>query len=211
MNKNTDNISQNSYSFSDSEELGKDFLQKKRNKKEIKSISISKYETQKLSTAKNSRKKIKKYIDISSKREKFPIKVLKSECAKLIKTFNYQTNYIISSNILHYKNSSISTTVNNPIYNTIDSIDEFKLPKTYHCSCKSVCLPDTCECIKLHTQKFECNDSCTCYKGACSNRNIQFGINHKFLIKYISKNKGFGVFAEEDIEKGEFVCEYIAR
>ena len=209
MNKNTDNISQNSYSFSDSEELGKDFLQKKRNKKEMKSISISKYETQKLNTTKNNRKKIKKYIDISSKREKFPIKVLKSECAKLIKTFNYQTNYIISSNILHYKNSSISTTVNNPIYNTIDSIDEFKLPKTYHCSCKSVCLPDTCECIKLHTQKFECNDSCTCYKGACSNRNIQFGINHKFLIKYISKNKGFGVFAEEDIEKGEFVCEYI--
>ena len=28
-------------------------------------------------------------------------------------------------------------------------------------------------------------------------------------MKYISKNKGFGVFAEEDIEAGEFVCEYI--
>jgi SET domain-containing protein len=211
MNKNTDNISensQNSLSLSDSEELGKDFLQKKRKKKDKKNFSISKYESPKINQEKNNRKKIQKYIDISSKREKFPIMLLKSYRTKLIKAFNYQTNYIISSNILNYKKSSNTTTVNNPIYNTIDSIDEFRLPKTYHCSCKNICIPDTCACIQMHTQKFECNDSCTCYKGACTNRNIQYGINHKFSIRY-TKNKGFGVFAEEEIEKGEFVCEYI--
>ena len=208
MNKFSDNISHNSFSLSNSEESNKNFLQKKRKQKE-KKFSISKYDTKKTKSEKYGKKKIKKYIDLSSKKEKYPIKLSKSDRTRLIKSFNYQNNYITSSNIIHYKKSSITTTVNNPVFNSIDSIDEFQLPKTYHCSCKSVCIPDTCECIQLHTQKFECNDNCTCYKGVCSNRNIQYGINHKFLVKYISKNKGFGVFAEEDIEKGEFVGEYI--
>ena len=208
MNKFSDNISHNSFSLSNSEESNKNFLQKKRKQNE-KKFSISKYDTKKTKSEKYGKKKIKKYIDLSSKKEKYPIKLSKSDRTRLIKSFNYQNNYITSSNIIHYKKSSITTTVNNPVFNSIDSIDEFQLPKTYHCSCKSVCIPDTCECIQLHTQKFECNDNCTCYKGVCSNRNIQYGINHKFLVKYISKNKGFGVFAEEDIEKGEFVGEYI--
>ena len=208
MNKFSDNISHNSFSLSNSEESNPNFLQKKRKQKE-KKFSISKYDTTKPKSEKHGKKKIKKYIDLSSKKEKYPIKLSKSDRPRLVKSFNYQNNYITSSNIIHYKKSSITTTVNNPVFDAIDSIDEFQLPKTYHCSCKSVCIPDTCECIQSHTQKFECNDNCTCYKGVCSNRNIQYGINHKFLVKYISKNKGFGVFTEEDIEKGEFVGEYI--
>ena len=208
MNKITDNISQNSLSISDSEDSGKNLLQKKRKQKN-KNISISKYETTKTKPEKHPRKKTKNYVDISSKREKYPIKLIKSERSKFLKNFNYQTNYIITSNLLNYKKPSITTTVNNTIYNTIDSIEEFQIPKTYHCTCKNICTSDTCECIQNHTQKFECNDNCTCYKGVCGNRNLQYGINHEFLVKYINKNKGFGVFAEDDIEKGEFVCEYI--
>ena len=29
------------------------------------------------------------------------------------------------------------------------------------------------------------------------------------MLKYINKTKGFGLFADEDIKKGEFVCEYV--
>jgi histone-lysine N-methyltransferase SETMAR len=29
------------------------------------------------------------------------------------------------------------------------------------------------------------------------------------MLKYINKTKGFGLFADEEIKKGEFVCEYV--
>jgi len=208
MQKLADNISQNSLSNSDSEDNDKNFLQKKR-KKNSKKINITNNENQKIKQEKRSKRNHKNYIDISSKRERFAIKLNKSEKLKFLKSFNYQSNYIITSNILHIKKSSFTTTVNNPLFNTIDSIEEFQLPKTYHCTCRNICSPEVCECIKNHTQKFECNDECSCYKGDCGNRNLQFGINHKFLIKYINKSKGFGVFTEDDIEKDEFVCEYV--
>ena len=211
MNKFSYNRGQNSLSNSDSEDNNNDdknYLQKKRKKNKNK-IDISQYELQKIKIEKRSKKNQKNYIDISSKRERFAIKLNKLDKSKLLKTFNYQTNYIIISNILHFKKPSFTKTANNPLFNTIDSIEEFQLPKTYHCSCRNICIPEQCECLKNHTQKFECNDDCSCYKGACGNRNLQFGINHKFIIKFISKNKGFGVFTEDDIEKGEFVCEYI--
>ena len=210
MNKFLDNIGQNSLYLPDSSESDKDFLQKKRKIKD-KTISITKYNIAKNSSDKISKKKNQNYIDISLKKETFPIKLLKSDNSKLIKNFNYQSNYITSSNILHYKKSITPITVNNPQYDSIDSLKEFQLPKTYHCTCKNICIPDICDCIEKHSQKFECNDNCTCYKGACGNRNLQYGLNHSFLIKYISRNKGFGVFAEEDIEPGEFVCEYIGN
>ena len=208
MSKISDTLSQNSFSLSESSESPKDFLQKKRKQKD-KKISLTKYNKSKPNPEKRKKKNNNTYIDISLKKERHAIKLNKSENSKLLKNFNYQTNYITSSNIFHYKKSSMTTTVNNPSFTTIDSIEEFQLPKTYHCTCKNVCIPDTCECIESHTQKFECNDHCTCYKGACGNRNLQYGINHKFLVKYISKNKGFGVFTEDEIEAGEFVCEYI--
>ena len=208
MNKAPDNISPNSFSLSDSSDLTKDFLNKKRNNKD-KKISNSKYNKSKINSEKRPKKNIPNYIDISSKKEKHPIKINKSENSKLLKNFNYHSNYITSCNFLHYQKPTMTTTINNPTFNTIDSIDEFQLPKSFHCSCKNICIPEICECIESHSQRFECNDNCSCYKGACGNRDIQYGINHKFLVKYISKNKGFGVFAEEDIEAGEFICEYI--
>ena len=208
MNKFISNISPTNLNLSDSSESDKDFLQKKR-KQTDKKISITKYTTSKYNSEKRRKKNTNIYIDLSLKKEKFPIKILKSENSRLLKNFNYITNYITSSNILHYRKTITPTTVNNPLFNSIDSLDEFQLPKTYHCTCKNICIPDVCECIEKHSQKFECNDNCTCYKGACGNRNLQYGLNHSFSVKYISRNKGFGVFAEEDIEAGEFVCEYI--
>ncbi len=31
------------------------------------------------------------------------------------------------------------------------------------------------------------------------------------MVKYINKTKGFGLFANEDIKKGDFICEYIGE
>jgi len=140
MQKLADNISQNSLSNSDSEDNDKNFLQKKR-KKNSKKINITNNENQKIKQEKRSKRNHKNYIDISSKRERFAIKLNKSEKLKFLKSFNYQSNYIITSNILHIKKSSFTTTVNNPLFNTIDSIEEFQLPKTYHCTCRNICSP----------------------------------------------------------------------
>ena len=112
--------------------------------------------------------------------------------------------------ILHLNKPTLIMTINNPLFNNIDTIEEFKLPPSYCCSCKNMCLSENCECIKNHQQKFECNETCLCDK-SCGNRCIQFGLIHKFYIKYITKTKGFGLFVDEDIEKGDFICEYIGN
>ena len=34
---------------------------------------------------------------------------------------------------------------------------------------------------------------------------------YKFYVKYISKTKVVGLFEDEEIEKGDYVCEYIGN
>ncbi len=198
-------------SESDNEkEEEKEFIGKKRTKCR-KKLSLTKYKFENIKIEKQSTKKTKNYVDLSCQKEKKVIKLFKNERSKLIKTFNYLSHYITTSSILHLNKPTLTMTINNPLFNNIDTIEEFKLPQSYHCSCKNVCLPEQCECIKNHQQKFECNERCLCNKESCGNRCIQFGLNHKFFIKYISKMKGFGLFAEENIEKGDYVCEYIGN
>lgn len=131
-----------------------------------------------------------KYIDISCGKEHLSINLNSKERTKLIKKFDYLNNYITESQILYKE------------------IDDYLLPKTSCCDCRLNCLPESCSCISSHAQLYECNENCKCGP-LCSTRIVQNGITKRLMIKYISKTKGFGVFADEDIDKGEFVCEYI--
>lgn len=185
------------------------FIGKKRSKCR-KKLTLNKYKFENIKIEKQPNKKTKNFIDLSNQKEKRIIKLFKSERSKLIKTFDYLTHYITTSSILHLNKPSLTMTMNNPLFNNVDSIEEFKLPSSYCCSCKNLCLPDICECIKNHQQKFECNEKCLCNE-SCGNRCIQYGLIHKFYVKYISKTKGFGLFADENIEKGDYVCEYIGN
>ena len=204
------NISDNDNDLNIEREEEKEIITKKKPKLR-KKLSLTKYKFENIKIEKQPTKKAKNYVDLSSQKENKIIKLFKNERSKLLKTFNYLTHYITSSNILHTSKPSLTMTINNPLYNSIDTLDEFKLPPSYCCSCKNICLPEFCECIKNHVQKFECNDKCTCNRDSCSNRCIQFGLTHKFYIRYISKTKGFGLFADEDIDQGEYVCEYIGN
>ena len=131
-----------------------------------------------------------KYIDISCGKEPIPINMIAKERTKLIKKFNYLSNYIVECQI----------------QNKI--LDDYLLPKTSCCDCSPICSQSTCQCISNHAQIYECNEYCKCEEN-CSNRTIQNGINKKLLLKYINKNKGFGLFANENLKKGDFICEYI--
>ena len=200
----------NSSDTDNEKEEEKIFLGKKRSKCK-KKLSLTKYKFENIKIEKQKTKKSKNYIDLSSKKEKKIVKLFKNERSKLLKSFDYVSHYITTSSILNLNKPTLTMTINNPLFNNIDTIEEFKLPSSYCCSCKNSCSPEFCECIKNHQQKFECNERCLCDRESCNNRCIQFGLIHKFYVKYISKTKGFGLFADEDIEKGDYVCEYIGN
>lgn len=135
----------------------------------------------------------KKYIDLSNGQEKIPILISKTDNAKLRKKYDHKKCYIISSYI---KNGEL---------------DEYSLTKEYSCECiNNECNLTTCSCILNHVQKYECNKNCSC-KEDCPNRKVQNGITRKLNVKYISKSKGFGAFALEDIKKDDFICEYVGQ
>ena len=152
----------------------------------------------------STQKKIK-YIDISNGKEKTQILLNSKDKTKLIKNFQFTTNYItelkiFKTNLLKFQNQ-----------NEKNILDNYKLPKSYCCNCKISCDIDSCNCISKHNQIYECNSNCLCRKINCSNRIIQNGINNSLMIKYINKTKGFGLFANNDISKGDFICEYIGE
>jgi len=145
-------------------------------------------------------KRIDFYIDISNGQENLPVKFPNKYRSLLEKTkFNYDNNYIIN-NFLKNKD-----------------INDYLLLSEYGCKCFNskenndiICNEEKCICINNHNQKYECNFNCDC-SDYCNNRLIQKGLNKKLMINYISKNKGFGVFALEEIKKGEFICEYVGE
>ena len=167
------------------------------NKRKLHSSTLS----QKTSST---QKKIK-YIDISNGKEKTQILLNSKDKTKLLKNFQYTTNYITELKI--FKSNSFKF----QNQNEENILDNYKLPKTYFCNCKISCDINSCNCINKHNQIYECNSNCLCKKKNCSNRIIQNGIKNSLIIKYINKTKGFGLFANNDISKGDFICEYIGE
>ena len=163
------------------------------NKRKLSSSSI-------LQKTSSTKKRIK-YIDISNGNENTKILLNSKDKSKMIKNFQFTTNYTTESIIINkYQKSYL---------NEGNILDKYKLPKTYCCNCNESCEKETCNCINKHNQIYECNSNCLCK--ICSNRIIQKGISHSLIIKYINKSKGFGLFANNNISKGDFICEYIGE
>jgi hypothetical protein len=153
-----------------------------------------------------------KLIDFALGKEKTPILFKLKNRSKLVKwsKFDYKLNYLTKS------------------YLKGGDIDMYLLGKEYSCTCKNIWISDqnllntesklisscskaTCDCIMTHLQNYECNNNCRCNVETCENRLLQKGIKHKLSINFISKTKGFGVFANENIKEGAFICEYIGQ
>ena len=163
------------------------------NKRKLSSSSI-------LQKTSSTKKRIK-YIDISNGNENTKILLNSKDKSKMLKNFQFTTNYTTESIIINkYQKSYL---------NEGNILDKYKLPKTYCCNCNESCEKETCNCINKHNQIYECNSNCLCK--ICSNRIIQKGISHSLIIKYINKSKGFGLFANNNISKGDFICEYIGE
>jgi hypothetical protein len=79
------------------------------------------------------------------------------------------------------------------------------------CACKSECLRQSCPCLAAG---IECDkDKCKgCFheetKARCKNRYYFETSNVKNLGVGISDIAGWGIFALENIKKGDFICEY---
>jgi len=146
------------------------------------------------------KKRIDFYFDLSNGQELIPVKLSRKYRSIMEKSsFNFENDYIINNTI---KNKDIN--------------DYLLLPE-YGCSCyilnennDIICNEDTCLCINNHEQKYECNINCDC-SDICINRVVQKGLNKKLMVNYISKQKGFGVFALELIKKDRFICEYVGE
>jgi len=146
------------------------------------------------------KKRLDFHIDISNGLELTPVKFPNKFRSLLEKTFlRVESNYIITNFI---KNKDIN---------------DYLLFQEYGCKCETtnenneiICDEEICSCINNHEQKYECNINCECSEN-CNNRIVQRGLNKKLLINYISKTKGFGVFALQEIKKDEFICEYVGE
>lgn len=87
------------------------------------------------------------------------------------------------------------------------------------CNCTDLCQAPSCECfgtagynnydnfgklISVNRFIYECNDLCKCT--SCQNRIVQLGPRIGLRISHCSK--GYGLYTDIAIEKGQFVCEY---
>lgn len=137
--------------------------------------------------------------------EKRPILLHPSLEARLKTSFNYELNYLAS---LCFANPA-------------KSLDTYKVnydKQKCECAPGSFCLPSDCKCASGY-MNFECNSHCECQRPAeneeikevCKNRVLSAGIENTLEVRFISEEKGFGLFARDSIAKGSFVIEYIGE
>lgn len=127
-------------------------------------------------------------------------------------------NYSHVENNLYYITESIPGPKEfSPEYNLL--IDAFNSQITHHCACLSCSLQ--CPCVTMYSNKtikikdfepvtsfMECNDNCSC-SSDCKNRTVQKGPIKNLYVKKCDKDlKGYGLFCEQVIKKGTFICEY---
>lgn len=87
------------------------------------------------------------------------------------------------------------------------------------CKCQGLrCLPGECACLphgenyllhRLHSSQnpiLECNVLCRCGE-SCANRETQQGLQFQLQVCQVP-GKGWGLFTQENIPSGRFVCEY---
>ncbi|CAI5450947.1 unnamed protein product [Caenorhabditis angaria] len=81
----------------------------------------------------------------------------------------------------------------------------------YICDCPKTrnphCQNSNCQNIQLH---YECSESCTTQQGKCKNRGISENVPQQNLAIQVlpTPEKGYGVFAKQQIFSGDFIIEY---
>lgn len=80
------------------------------------------------------------------------------------------------------------------------------------CNCQRCGDGSSCPCLRLEGLEgvaTECGSSCACNLD-CGNRETQRGVSAKLKIVRVA-GKGWGLFADQPIREGQFVCEYAGR
>jgi len=118
----------------------------------------------------------------------------------------------------HIDNSLIYSTTNIPGPGC--NMNDFNSCPNQTCNCTDgLCQTLNCEClgiagynnydnfgklISINRFIYECNDLCKCT--SCQNRIVQLGPRIGLRISHC--NKGYGLYTDIAIERGQFVCEY---
>lgn len=99
------------------------------------------------------------------------------------------------------------------------NLNDFNSCPNQMCNCTDQCHVPSCECVgftghnnydifgkltSVNRLIYECNDLCKCT--SCQNRIVQLGPRIGLRISH--NNKGYGLYTDVKIEKGQFVCEY---
>ncbi|KAK9899636.1 SET domain-containing protein [Cystobasidium minutum MCA 4210] len=138
--------------------------------------------------------------------------------ANLKQSFEYITDWILPSGV----RNSLSDASED------DALD-------YTCSCEDMPCNDKnieCTCVidyghyynsegqlmldelPEHHTLYECSPECACHhtsrKVACPNAVTQGGVGTRISVRW-TEDRGFGLFAEEDIAKGSFLCCYVGE
>lgn len=118
----------------------------------------------------------------------------------------------------HVDNSLIYTSTNIPGPGC--NMNDFDCCPNYVCNCTDSCQMPNCRCVHLvgcnnydefgklvSINKFiyECNNLCNC-TSSCQNRVVQLG--PRIGLRTSHCTKGYGLFTDIYIEKGQFICEY---
>lgn len=132
----------------------------------------------------------------------------------------------------------ISENVPGPSENSLEYnkiVEDFNSQLTNKCNCDHVCEPPICSCLQQSESRnyvvsdsdknlfclnetrmkddvispvIECNDLCSC-DANCGNRVVQKGpLKCLYVGMCTNENKGLGLFCNNVIPKGTFVCEY---
>lgn len=127
------------------------------------------------------------------------------------------TNNQSEDNYDHINNSLIYSTTNIPGPGC--NMNDFNSCPNQMCNCTDLCHTPNCECVgsigysnydnsgklvSINKCIYECNDLCKCT--SCENRIVQ--LRPRIGLRIAHCNKGFGLYTNNVIEKGQFVCEY---
>lgn len=121
-------------------------------------------------------------------------------------------------NYNHVDNSLIYTTTNIP--GPRCNMNDFDCCPNHMCNCTDSCQMPNCECVCLvgcnnydnygklisnNRSIYECNNLCNC-TSSCQNRVVQLG--PRIGLRICHGTKGYGLYTDIAIEKGQFICEY---
>ncbi|KAL5079291.1 hypothetical protein RYX36_007712 [Vicia faba] len=151
--------------------------------------------------------------DASRNLENFPIPFLNNNNHNQnhpYSYFLYTPSLLLSNNIPRYQPwGGNSVTSSNPktVYNDNDDDELVSLVDVVGCDCGEVC-GDGCGCLGFCDDVGrECGPGCFCEVG-CGNRVSRNGVAVRVKIVRCGGHKGWGLFADQVVHKGQFLFQY---